>query len=169
MTERELFEFNRWANQRMLEAVAALNEEQFTRDLRSSFPSVQATLAHIVGADWIWLSRWLGTSPTGTPPEWDLSTLSGIRAQWDIIEKQRASFLDSLTPEALQRSLPYWTLKGEPFSNPLAQLLRHVVNHSTYHRGQVMTMLRQLGMPAISTDLVLFYRERLPANPSIPQ
>jgi uncharacterized damage-inducible protein DinB len=157
----ELFEFNRWANQRMLDAVAALSVEQFTRDLKSSFPSVRDTLVHLVGADWIWLSRWLGTSPASMPGDWDMSTLEAIRARWAQIEHERTALLERLTPEALHSMLAYRTIRGDPFANPLWQLLRHVVNHSTYHRGQITTMLRQLGMPAVSTDLVLFYRERV--------
>ena len=156
----ELYEFNRWANQRMLNAVMALSEEQFTRDLKSSFPSVRETLVHLVGADWIWLSRWKGVSPTQAP-DWNLATLDAIRAQWDEIERERMAYLEQLTPDALHEVLSYRTLKGDPFSNPLWQLLRHVVNHSSYHRGQITTMLRQLGAPTVTTDLILFYRERL--------
>jgi uncharacterized damage-inducible protein DinB len=155
---RELYDFNRWANQRMLGAVFALSEEQFTRELNSSFSSVRDTLVHMVGADWVWLSRWLGTSPAGMPDDWKLATLADIRTRWDQIERARSEFLDGLASADLNRVVAYRTFKGEPFSNPLWQLLRHVVNHATYHRGQVTTLLRQLGMPAPATDLVLFYR-----------
>jgi len=156
----ELYEFNRWANQRILDAVTALSSEQFARDLKSSFPSVRDTLVHVLGADWIWLSRWQGVSPTQTP-DWGLTTLASIRSRWEQIENERTAFLERLTPDALHGVLEYRTLKGDPFSNPLWQLLRHVVNHSTYHRGQITTMLRQLGAPTVSTDLVQFYRERV--------
>jgi uncharacterized damage-inducible protein DinB len=160
----ELFEYNRWANDRLLNAVEPLSTEQFTRDLKSSFLSVRDTVVHIMGAEWIWLQRWLGTSPAGAPDEWGVATLETIRERWAEIEAQRKTFLASLTPASLAAPVAYRNTKGEPFTNPLGQLLRHVVNHSTYHRGQVATMLRQLDMPPISTDLVLFYRQRAPAQ-----
>jgi uncharacterized damage-inducible protein DinB len=154
----ELYEFNRWANLRMLSAVSALSEAQFTRELNSSFSSVRDTLVHMVGADWTWLSRWLGTSPAELPAGWSLETLADITQRWAEIEEERSAFLNGLTPDDLNRVITYRTLKGEPFANPFWQLLRHVVNHATYHRGQVTTLLRQLGMPALPTDLVLYYR-----------
>ena len=159
----ELFEYNRWANQRMLNAVATLSEEQLNRDLKSSFPSVRETLVHMLGADWIWLSRWQGTSPSAAPAEWDVSNLAAIQARWSEIEQARSEFLDGLTPDALNNELAYRNLKGEPFVNPLGHLLRHVINHSTYHRGQLTTMLRQLGGTPPSTDLIVFIRERVTA------
>ncbi len=157
---RELYEYNRWANQRMLDAASRLTPEQFSQDLKSSFTSVRDTIAHIMGAEWIWLARWEGTSPTRTPETWDLSTFDTIRSEWREVERQQGAFISALTDAALRSPVQYRNLKGEPFSNPLWQLLRHLVNHSTYHRGQVTTMLRQLGAPAVSTDLIQFYREK---------
>lgn len=157
---RELFEYNRWANGRVLGAAARLSAEEFTRDLGSSFPSVRATLAHMLSSEWIWLSRWQGSSPAGMPESWDLSTIEALRARWGEVERGQEEFLARLTDGALGEVISYRNLRGEPNSAPLWQLLRHVVNHSTYHRGQVTTLLRQLGAEAVGTDLVLFYRER---------
>lgn len=165
---RELYEYNRWANQRVLDAVARLTPEQFNQDLRNSFPSIRDTVVHMMGADWIWLARWKGVSPTGQPGTWDLSSFDTIRAQWQQTERQQTTFINALSDGALRSWLDYRTLKGEPFSNPLWQLLRHLVNHSTYHRGQIITMLRQLGAAAVSTDLIVFYREKAAAQPQQP-
>lgn len=161
----ELYEYNRWANQRVLEAAEGLSDEQLRRDLGSSFASVLATLEHMVLAEWIWLSRWRGTSPHGRPSGWELSTLAEIRERWAEIEADQLAFLTALSNEDLERPLAYRTTSGQAFTSPLAQLLRHVVNHASYHRGQVTTMLRQLGAQPPATDLVLFYRERSPSPP----
>jgi uncharacterized damage-inducible protein DinB len=161
---RELFAYNRWANHRILDAAAKLSAEALDRDLGSSFPSVRATLAHILGTEWVWLRRWKGTSPTGVPDTWDLSTLDGIRARWAEVEREQREFIDSLGEEDLRRAVSYRNIKGEPFTNTMAQMLRHVVNHSTYHRGQVITMLRQLGAETVSTDLIAYYREHAPVR-----
>ena len=159
----ELFAYQRWANHRTLAAAASLPSERFTRDLGSSFPSVQATLAHMLSAQWIWLERWNGRNPTRAPEEWDLGTPAALVATWAEVERNEGEFLRGLGEEDLRRVVHYRTLKGDPYSGPLHQLMRHVINHSTYHRGQVATMLRQLGSSAPSTDLVLYYRELAPA------
>lgn len=158
---RELYAYNRWANRRLLDAASRLSPEAFTRDLGSSFPSVRDTLAHIVAAEWVWLERWRGRSPTGPPEAWDLSTPDAIRGAWEEVERDRQAFLAGLDDAAPKREIAYRTTSGQPFEQPLGQMLRHVVNHSSYHRGQVVTMLRQLGAEPPPTDLILFYRERV--------
>lgn len=157
---QELFDYNRWANARLLAVAASLPPEALERDLGSSFPSIRATLAHMLGADWIWLRRWKGTSPTGLPEDWDLSTLDTIRARWREVEEELSELLTGLTEEQLSSPVHYRNTKGTPYTNPLGDLMRHVVNHGSYHRGQIVTLLRQLGAEPVSTDLVLYYRER---------
>ena len=155
----DLFEYNRWANDRILEVARGLSEEEVERDLGSSFPSIRATLAHMLSAEWIWLARWKGTSPTAPPADWDLSTVAAIESRWREIHGERAELLASLDDDSLKAGLTYRNLKGDVFTNPLWQLLRHVINHATYHRGQLTTMLRQVGATPTSTDLVNYYRE----------
>jgi uncharacterized damage-inducible protein DinB len=155
----ELYDYNRWGNNRFLDATAELTDEEFTRDLRSSFPSIQKTLEHILQAEWIWLERWRGVSPDAVPG-WDTSTHPALRARWRVIEDDQKAYLGTLTDELLRSVIEYRNLASQSFSQPLWQLLRHVVNHSTYHRGQVATMLRQLGKPVPVSDLVAFYREQ---------
>jgi uncharacterized damage-inducible protein DinB len=155
----ELYAYNAWANQRVLGAVARLSADDFGRDLKNSFPSVRDTLAHILGGEWVWLSRWKGKSPTSFPVEWDVSTHAQLIERWQPVAADQRAFLDALTPESLNKPITYTTFAGQAFTNPLWQLMRHVANHSTYHRGQVTTMLRQLGAATVSTDLILFYRE----------
>lgn len=155
----DLYAYNRWANGRTLEAAAGLADEDYIRDLGSSFPSVRDTLEHILAAEWIWLSRWRGVSPTRLRPDWNPVMLHALRDRWSAFEVDQTEFLSRLTEELLTETVTYRQLSGEEFSDPLWRLMRHVVNHSTYHRGQVTTMLRQLGAEPASTDLVVFHRE----------
>jgi uncharacterized damage-inducible protein DinB len=157
---RLLYDFDSWANHRMLDVCAALSEEEFTRDLNNSFGSVRDTLFHICGAEWIWLERWHGRSPATIPSAADYPTLAAVRLRWAEVERDLLDYVASLTPEDLQRVMHFKTLAGVPHSQPLWQCLQHVANHSTYHRGQITTMLRQLGAKPVSTDLIAFYRER---------
>jgi uncharacterized damage-inducible protein DinB len=162
---RELYAYNRWANRAVLAACGRLDAEELTRDLKSSFPSVLATLVHILSAEWIWLERWQGSSPKAMPERWRTFGLDALTEQWREVEHGQIAFLERLTETALESEIAYRSLAGEGYQAPLWQLLRHVPNHSTYHRGQVVTMLRQLGATAPATDLVLFYRERAAAPP----
>ena len=155
---RRLYAFNRWANLRFLDAVAGLSDEELGRDMHSSFPNVAATLVHLLGAEWIWLERWSGRSPVGFPEAAELDSVAKVRARWDALWFDQQAFLGGLDDADLARPVAYRNLAGDDFGQPLGDLLRHVVNHATYHRGQLTTLLRQLGHPAPSTDLVTFYR-----------
>jgi uncharacterized damage-inducible protein DinB len=157
---RLLYEFNSWANRRTLEACAALTDEQLTRGLGSSFPSVRDTLAHILGAEWLWLERWHGRLPNALPSAADYPDLEALRARWNEVERDLLDYVVSLSNEDLTRILSIKTTQGVPYSQPLWQMLQHVVNHGSYHRGQIATMLRQLGAKAQATDLIAFYRQR---------
>jgi uncharacterized damage-inducible protein DinB len=161
---RLLYDFNSWANHRTLEAAAALSHEQFLKPLGSSFSSVRDTLAHIHGAEWIWLERFLGNSPAAMPEALKVSTVADLRERWRATEERLARFVKDVTQEALDTEMQYKTMAGVASRNPLWQSLQHLVNHGSYHRGQVTTMLRQLGAKAVGTDLITFYRERAQAG-----
>lgn len=155
-----LYAFNRWANVQFLDAASHLSAEELDRDLKSSFPSVRATLVHLLGAEWVWLERWLGHSPTTFPDAAGLPDVAAIRARWDLLWDEQRTFLEGLDDAGVGTLVTYRTMAGHEFSQPLGELLRHVVNHATYHRGQLTTLLRQLGHGAPSTDLVTYYRLR---------
>ena len=155
-----LYDFNSWANHRSMEAASALPPEQFTKPLGSSFPSVRDTLAHICGGEWVWLERFLGRSPTSMPDNSVFPDIASLRSRWQPIGTSLLAFVRGLKPEDLDRVLEYKTMKFGVYKNPLWQSLQHLVNHGTYHRGQVATLLRQHGAQPFQTDLMHFYRER---------
>lgn len=157
---RLLYAYNSWANHRMLDSCAGLSPEQFTRDLSSSFRSVRDTLAHIYGAEWLWLERWHGRIPNALPSPADFPDFDSVRSRWAQLETNLDSFISALTSSELERIIKYKNTQGVPFEGPLWPMLQHVVNHSTYHRGQIATLLRQLGAKPVSTDLIAFHRER---------
>lgn len=117
------------------------------------------TLAHIMFAEWLWLERWHGRSPSGPPPG-EFPDLASIRAHWQKIEADLRSFVERLSAADLERVVEYKNTKGHAFSNPMWQMLQHLVNHGTYHRGQITTLLRQLGATPVATDMIAFYREQ---------
>jgi uncharacterized damage-inducible protein DinB len=157
---RQLFDYNHWANQRALGAAAQLTDEQFTKPLGSSFSSVRDTLVHICGGEWIWHERFQGRSPSSIPNDSSIQTLAALREHWRPQAEKLLQFAGSLTQADLDRELEYQTLNFGAYKNPLWQSLQHLANHGTYHRGQVATLLRQLGAKPVLTDMMHFYRER---------
>jgi uncharacterized damage-inducible protein DinB len=155
---RQLYTFHHWANGLMLDAVTALSDEQRRRTVVSSFPSLQKTLAHMIGADWVWLMRWQGTSPQALPADWGELPFEQFRGVWSDVERKQTTFLTELTEERLHSVVRYVNFAGADLQSVLWKNMRHVVNHATYHRGQVTTLIRQLGGTPASTDMERFFR-----------
>src|SRR5689334_4268051 len=156
---RSLWGFNTWATHKILDACQVLSDEEFNRNLGNSFNSVRATVVHLMGAEWVWLQRWLGDSPRSLLPQEEFPNLAAIEARWMTLAKQQQTFFLTLTDDRLAEKISYVNLRGQPAAYTLAHMIQHLVNHGTYHRGQVVTMLRQLGHPAPSTDLLLYVDE----------
>jgi uncharacterized damage-inducible protein DinB len=160
---RLLYEYDRWANNRILKLVGALTPDQFTRDLGGSFPSVRDVLLHMVASKWAWLTYWKESSPSDriltdlfTRSETlfhseSFPTLAAAQAKWAEVEKEEVEFVNEVTDELLGRTLAVGNA-----SVLLAHLMQHLANHSTYHRGQIAMMLRQLGARAQGTDFAEF-------------
>ena len=157
---RELYNYNFWARDQQLAACAKLSDEQFSRPLGSSFGSLRDTLAHLLGADWVWLQRFHGQSPRSVPWANEVQTLEAIRGRWQNIEEEMRAYLATLKPEALATPFTYQNFKGETWTYALWQCLVHLVNHGTYHRGQVTMALRQLGTTPPGIDFLLYYDKR---------
>ena len=160
---QELYGFNRWANARIFGAVSILPPEAFVHDLGSSYPSVRDTLVHIIWAEWIWLQRWKGSSPQIVFQPAEFRTFDAVKARWEELEAEQREFVDTLTYPALASAVAYTNLRGERWRYELWREMYHVVNHSSYHRGQITAMLRQLGAQAVSTDF-LHYRDEISAS-----
>ena len=157
-----LVDYHYWARDHILEAVERLPPEQYTRDVGSSFRSVRDTLVHIYSAEWNWHSRWVGNSPTSMLDPAAFPDVEGLRNAWNVHEEKVRVFVASRgAASELDRVFEYRLMNGEPAKSVFSHMLQHVVNHASYHRGQVTAMLRQLGAPAPqSQDLIRFYRER---------
>ena len=153
---RFLFDYTEWANHLTLDAVAGVSEEEMRRETGVSHGSLFGTLVHMVGAEWVWLERWRGVSPKVMWHVEDYPTLADLAARWAQVESERQAFLTGLSDFGLAREVSYTNLKGEPFSFPLVRLMQHIVNHSTLHRGQVVSVVRQLGHQPPATDLIFF-------------
>ena len=156
-----LLDYHYWARDRMFEAIDALTPQQYTRDLGSSFGSVRDTVVHTYGAEWNWYSRWVGTSPTSLPDPSAFPDVRSVRSAWKSQEEKVRLFVGILGDANMTRVFRYKSLAGADAESVFAHMLQHMVNHATYHRGQVTTMIRQLGGPSPRPqDMIAFYRER---------
>jgi uncharacterized damage-inducible protein DinB len=157
---KTLVDYHYWALDRVLAAVEGLSEEQYTRDLGNSFRSVRDTLVHTYSAEWIWYCRWTGGSPASMLDPAMFRDLANLRQAWTDHQSKLRSLVSSLDQQGLDRMHDYRLMNGDPGRTVFWQMLQHVVNHASYHRGQVTTMLRQLGTGAVpSQDLIRYYRE----------
>jgi uncharacterized damage-inducible protein DinB len=159
---RTLLDYHYWARDRMLAAIEPLTAEQYTRDLGNSFISICDTAVHIYAAEWIWYARWQGENPTALLTADRFPDVASLRAVWAEHEAKMRAYVETMGEQrALERVIEYRLLSGDPGASPFWHMLQHVVNHASYHRGQVTTMLRQIGAPpAKPMDLIAYYRTR---------
>ena len=154
-----LLEYHYWARDRLLDAVEPLAADQFVRELGNSFSSIRDTLVHLVSAESVWCSRWMGQSPPTLLQSADFKTLGDVRDRWQKQGCLVSEFVAELGPDGIWRQFRYTDPDGVERSSAYWHSIQHVVNHATFHRGQVTTMLRQVGArPPLSQDLVTFYR-----------
>lgn len=156
---RTLVDYHYWARDRLLEAIEPRSADELNRDLGSSFKSIRETVVHIYAAEWAWHARWQGNSPTALLSSEAFPDVAAIRRAWSEHEAKMRAFLDRLGEDGLSRVFEYTLLSGQAGSSPFWQMLQHIANHASYHRGQVTTMLRQIGaQPGKSMDMIAYYR-----------
>jgi len=163
---KHLFNYTEWANDLAIEAAGKLSDENLRREVGISHKSIFGTLLHMAGAEWIWLERWHGRSPRKDEAwaQWtpesciDLSTL---KERWNNIIDRRSQYVSELDESRLASELPFKLLSGDASSMRLSDQMQHVVNHATLHRGQVVGMIRQLGIDPPATDLLFYIRREI--------
>jgi len=161
----DLFAYTAWANDRVLDAAASLSDDELRADRKISHGSILGTLTHMAGAEWIWLERWHGRSPSG-PQAWEQwlperwRAVAELRARWNELADDRRALLARLTDAELQATRTFRRIDGTEDALPVIAQMQHTVNHATLHRGQVIGMLRQLGRAPPPTDLLVYYRAK---------
>lgn len=150
--------YTRWATTETLHACAALTHDELHLDLHTAYPTVWTTLVHHFQADSIWWSRFQ-QQQAGLLSAFDPgANLDDLGARWSIVLDELVTFAESRTEEEWREPLQYRNTRGEAFEQPLWQVMMHMVNHGTLHRGQVLAMFRQLDRVPTSVDLINYYR-----------
>ncbi|MFM9840440.1 MAG: DinB family protein [Cyclobacteriaceae bacterium] len=146
-----------WANTRLAETLQPVGEEILYAEVKSSFPSIAKTLLHLWDAEVIWMKRMQGISLTS----WPSQNFSGKND--DLINgvvsssKELLNFIELKGTDFLQSKISYKNMKGDLFEDVAENILYHIVNHGSYHRGQVTTLLHELGVTKIQSMDIIFY------------
>jgi uncharacterized damage-inducible protein DinB len=156
-----LFAFNRWANEKMLDACRKLTPEQYVAEPAPGWTSVRFTVWHIVIVTEGWLRTLANESDLSFPPETEVATPDAAAVVLDRAYRVLDSLLPTLTPEVLATPRTI-SRRGRTAVLPPWLVLRHIVNHTTYHRGQVASKLKRFGIQQAETDLVYWAREQIP-------
>ncbi len=157
---QKMCHYNSWANQRMLESLRAIDQQQFTRDLKASHGSIRGTLTHLASAEWIWLQRWMGKPAARMLPETEFETVEIAAPRLTQFDRDLAEYVHSLSASDLQGIKNYVTTEGKPYSSVVQDMLIHLFNHSSYHRGQIAALLRQVDAVPQGTDFILYCRQQ---------
>jgi len=156
-TLRSLLAYTIWADRQLLEALAEVPAEELTRDTGGSFGSLLGTMAHILGAEQVWMARLVGAPLDRLPGEKDYANLPSLAAGFTDFWPQLEVFMASLSEAQLATRFSWVNFQGESHHAPYHQILLHFANHSTYHRGQVALQMRQLGHQPPGTDLAYWH------------
>ena len=159
---RDHLEYSTWATRRVLDASAKLSTEELNRDFGTSDRGVLGTLAHTFGADRVWLARVTGNPQRGLAAE--DRELSTILREWPEVHNGWREWARGMSDESLLAVLDYKDLKGNPWRQSLWEIVLHVVNHGTHHRGQVSGFLRSMGYTPPPLDLIFYYRDKSAAS-----
>ncbi|MBZ5632679.1 MAG: DinB family protein [Acidobacteriia bacterium] len=158
MTPAEIrthLKYSTWASQRLLDAVKKLNPDDLTRNVGVSHGSILGTLSHIHFADRIWYSRVVDPNE----PVIRESDLATLEKEWPAIQRKWEVWAEGLQDTDLGRMVPCKSMEGVAYEVAAEKTVLHLVNHNSLHRGQVMGMIRQLGIAPPPTDLMMYFRE----------
>ena len=155
-----LFQYNAWANARVLNAASRVTIEQFLTPSSFSYDDLRGTLVHTLFAEWIWRQRWEGYSPTEWLMPEDFPDFESLHSRWQTEEKALIAFVENVSDSDLEKTIQYHRTGGELRENTLWHLMVHLVNHGTQHRSEAAAMLTEYGHSPGDIDFIIFLREQ---------
>lgn len=158
MDPQKLFAYHQWASQKVLQLVEDSGEEYYTKIGENSFPSIRETIAHVIGVEKMWFKRMNGVKS----PEFehfDVDTVEKAKNALLLLHAEMELYFASLSAVSWQEELDYRNMKGDEFRHSREEMLFTVVNHASYHRGQITSLLRQFGKTGIPLDYIYFQKE----------
>ena len=157
---QELYNYNYWANRRVLSAAERLSPEQLKQKQAPSWGSVLAILIHMRNAEWIWLNRWMGNSPVAFPSFEQFPTLIALQQDWADVERQMMTFLTAQSADSLESEIEYTNTQGKTYQLRLWQMVVHLANHGTHHRGELAAIFSTVGVSHQEEDWLHYFLDR---------
>lgn len=157
---RMLFDYLRWGDVQMLDATESLSEAEYYRERGISMGSIHKVLVHSMAAQWLWLSRWKGTSPQRIEDHTDYPTREVLVNRWPVVHLALSQFLDEQTAQSMAHPLTYSMTTGQAVTGVLGEFMFHLVDHGTYHRGQLNSMIKQAGGTPVNVGFRTFMAAR---------
>lgn len=159
-----LYDYNYWANARILRAAARVDATAFVAPQRFSHGGLRGTLVHALSAEWVWRVRCQEQQfPTTLLAEEDFPTFADLQARWQDEEAAMRAYVGGLSDAQINSTIFYKSTNGAPYEHLLWQILVHVVNHGTQHRAEAAVLLTGLGHSPGDIDLIIYLREQ-PTN-----
>ena len=152
-----LYEYNYWANHRYLKAAEGLSGEQFTRKQGHSWDSVRGVLVHMMSSERMWPLRWKGEGPIPFLDQKDFPTFASVQVYWGGVEKNMLEFVAAQSGETLMGNVTYTNPQGQTYTLPLWQMMAHVPNHNTHHRGELAAMFALMNAPHPEDEVVQYF------------
>ncbi len=152
-----LYDYTYWANHRYFSVAEGLTDEQLRKTQGHSWGDVHAVLVHMMSSEWAWLQRWHGTSPKSHLNKDDFPTLASLKERWSGMEAEMRGFLEAQTEESLESVITYSNFAGETFHVPLWQMLMHVANHETHHRGELAAMFALMNVAHPEEEVIQYF------------
>src|SRR5688572_22598872 len=142
---RDLFDFLRWGDVQILDAASKLPDDQYYKEREISLGSIHKLLVHAMTAEALWLARWNGKHVDRIENHEDFPTRESLANQWPVVHLALSQFLDKQTAQSMAQPLTYQTTTGEIVTGGLGEFMFHLVDHGSYHRGQLNSMIKQAG------------------------
>jgi uncharacterized damage-inducible protein DinB len=156
----EMFDYMQWGDRLMIVAARTVVDEEYYKDQGISYGSVHKLMVHCLAAQWVWLSRWRGENPTRLESHDDYPTRSALEQRWPLVHSALFDFLGLQSGHSLARVIQYKNMKGEHLAIPLSDLMLHVIDHASYHRGQIASMIKRAGGQPAAISFQRFAAER---------
>lgn len=153
-------EFLRWADQQSLVAARSVPDEGYYKELGISAGSLHKLLVHCMAAQWLWLCRFRGESPKRIEDETDYPTRMDLEQRWPLVHAALIDFVGRQSQQALQAGVSYHDTRGEVHTAPLRDMVLHLIDHGSYHRGQINTLIKLGGGKPVPVSYRLFAMER---------
>jgi uncharacterized damage-inducible protein DinB len=154
---KQAYDYTYWANHRYFAVAEGLTEEQLHRMLGHSWGDVHGTLVHMMSSEWVWFQRWHGTTPKGHLDKADYPTLAVLKKRWAEIEAEMRAYIEAQSDESLQAPIRYTNFRGETFNVPLWEMLAHIANHETHHRGELAAMYALMDVSHPEDEMIQYF------------